>query len=480
MISAVWPLIQAIRTSTTQTGWRGKLCKRDPQESLRTKPPQPGGQPLDRDVRSFMETRFGYDFKNVRVHRDEAAARSAEAVNARAYCVAQNIVFGRNEYAPGTAQGRSLLAHELAHVVQYQTSPNSGPLLRRAASSAKTSAGEFVADNYDPTIVPGADGAIVGFGADIKITFKANNNVDATKIAFVQTAASIRDGTIPGPSDEKEKKVAESRMIPAGKPGAGTHIDALPKSRTPLTGMSDAAGGDLAKPVPSVRTPHLADFGWHYKDASGNPQNNDATMHDTPFLSTGDMDTDVSTVLKKEWSQHLETSALAIEGNQAGTFYGSVEWGWSVKAGEKTPTLVPFKAKSQDVPTPIFTEAAKLWNASKSSEGQESVHVPLDIQIVSERADLWDSPAQHKKVATLPRGTQLQQIPKVDPKAGNEWTSVRVTDGPNAGKTGWVRNIDYNVILATAAALGSAATSLGNALSGPKSAGKKPSGPPKP
>ena len=77
-----------------------------------------GGQPLDAATRAYMEPRFGHDFSQVRIHADEQAASAAESVGARAYALGGDIVFGAREYAPDTASGRHLLAHELAHVVQ--------------------------------------------------------------------------------------------------------------------------------------------------------------------------------------------------------------------------------------------------------------------------------------------------------------------------------------------------------------------------
>jgi Domain of unknown function (DUF4157)/LysM domain len=76
------------------------------------------GQPLDADIRSFMEPRFGQDFSGVRVHTDAKAAESAQAVNALAYTVGKNVVFGAGQYAPETMTGKKLMAHELTHVVQ--------------------------------------------------------------------------------------------------------------------------------------------------------------------------------------------------------------------------------------------------------------------------------------------------------------------------------------------------------------------------
>ncbi|MUL63003.1 hypothetical protein BOO86_00890 [Mycobacterium sp. CBMA 234] len=76
------------------------------------------GDPLDSSARAFMEPRFRADFSRVRVHTDALAHESSRAVNASAYTVGRHIVFSPGRYAPHSADGRSLLAHELAHVVQ--------------------------------------------------------------------------------------------------------------------------------------------------------------------------------------------------------------------------------------------------------------------------------------------------------------------------------------------------------------------------
>ena len=73
-----------------------------------------------------MEPRFGHDFSRVRVHADAKAAKSAQAVNALAYTVGQDMIFGNGQYAPNTNDGRRLLAHEMTHVVQ-QSGSNPSP-----------------------------------------------------------------------------------------------------------------------------------------------------------------------------------------------------------------------------------------------------------------------------------------------------------------------------------------------------------------
>jgi hypothetical protein len=77
-----------------------------------------GGRSLDGPVRASMEDHFGQDFSQVRVHTDGRSADSAQSINAMAYTVGSDIVFGSGQYAPETTHGKRLLAHELTHVVQ--------------------------------------------------------------------------------------------------------------------------------------------------------------------------------------------------------------------------------------------------------------------------------------------------------------------------------------------------------------------------
>jgi hypothetical protein len=85
-----------------------------------------GGRPLEEPVRADMEQRLGHDFRDVKVHDDGAAHESAKAVNAHAYTVGSHVVFQRDTYDPGSHAGRTMLAHELTHVVQQRSGPVSG------------------------------------------------------------------------------------------------------------------------------------------------------------------------------------------------------------------------------------------------------------------------------------------------------------------------------------------------------------------
>ncbi|HEX8065345.1 MAG TPA: DUF4157 domain-containing protein [Thermoleophilaceae bacterium] len=103
-----------------------------------------GGTELDRPTRQRFERAFGSDFSAVRVHADERAASAASAAGARAYTLGEDVVFGTGEYAPHTAPGRTLIAHELAHVTQ-QRAGAAGTASPAAATTAPDETAEGAA-----------------------------------------------------------------------------------------------------------------------------------------------------------------------------------------------------------------------------------------------------------------------------------------------------------------------------------------------
>ncbi|WP_396957646.1 DUF4157 domain-containing protein [Nitrosomonas sp.] len=94
------------------------------------------GRPLEPALRQDMEARFGQNFSQVRVHTGSAAEQSARDINASAYAVGNNVVFGVNQFDPATREGQRLLTHELVHVVQQERqliSPRSSGLMADAS-----------------------------------------------------------------------------------------------------------------------------------------------------------------------------------------------------------------------------------------------------------------------------------------------------------------------------------------------------------
>jgi hypothetical protein len=118
------------------------------------------GHPLDPETREFMESRFGHDFGQVQVHMDAQAVESAKAVNARAYTVGQNVVFGAGQYARKTSSGRRLLAHELTHVIQQERS-NSRDLRNTTHTRSTTTVSEGAANQVAQQMVDG-DSKVAG------------------------------------------------------------------------------------------------------------------------------------------------------------------------------------------------------------------------------------------------------------------------------------------------------------------------------
>ena len=113
------------------------------------------GQPLPESERAFFEPRFGRDFSGVRIHAGGRSAELAQSVSARAYTIGNDVVFGGGEWSPGTTAGRTLLAHELAHIAQQ--ADGAPPMIRRALvleEEAPPPAGDFWKNDMAP---PGDD-----------------------------------------------------------------------------------------------------------------------------------------------------------------------------------------------------------------------------------------------------------------------------------------------------------------------------------
>ena len=121
------------------------------------------GRPLDPPARSVMEARFGRSFSGVRIHTDSRAAESAEALGAKAYTVGRDVVFSNGRFAPERPEGRRLLAHELAHVVQQSRGGPASPSLDGSGpmEAAATNAADAVVSGNGPVSVAGASAPAV-------------------------------------------------------------------------------------------------------------------------------------------------------------------------------------------------------------------------------------------------------------------------------------------------------------------------------
>ena len=159
-----------------------------------------GGQPLEEPVRADMEGRLGHSFSDVRVHTGDAAHDSATSVNAHAYTVGSNIVFQRDKYDPGSDAGRTMLAHELTHVVQQRSGPVDG---------TATGTGVRVSDPSDR------------FEREAAATAERAMSIPAVPATAQRSAGDAavvqRDAPVQREDEEEEKDTAQGSFM-AGSP----------------------------------------------------------------------------------------------------------------------------------------------------------------------------------------------------------------------------------------------------------------------
>jgi hypothetical protein len=344
-----------------------------------------GGQPLDADTRAFMEPRFGFDFSRVRIHADAEAAEAARSINARAYTIGEDVVFDSGHFSPRSSEGQRLLAHELTHVVQQSGGSAAASIqasARQVHRAVKTLGGTWDTDTYTVK----NDGT-KDIGVSIDLKFVAADPVDAKQIGMVQTANSINEG-----KPFALNSTVKDRSIPKDEAGVtpGTHIDQLAEYKNPLyaTGAT-AAGATLANTPTSAS---WGQHGWHYTDGAGLAQHQDAHLKDDPVLPRRGANA----------SQIFETSALAVEGTQTDTYYGSVRWGW--RTDDKGAfSQLPLTVVSAGSPSETFRRSAELWNKGKTSTGEETLDLPI--------ADVASIPADP---STMPTSEVVVWIARID------------------------------------------------------------------
>lgn len=188
------------------------------------------GQPLDASTRALMEPRFGHDFSRVRIHSDARAEESAQAVNALAYTVGRDVVFGAGRYEPGTREGQKILAHELAHTIQQ------GPGVQRLPDKLETT---DPGDSAEKEAQTAATAVMQGQPVDL-------TQVDTLRIARQMpeltpaTPRPAQPGTplapAPTPSTIRTVKVWLNAFIPQTVPGKSIPAPGPHAGKTMLNG----------------------------------------------------------------------------------------------------------------------------------------------------------------------------------------------------------------------------------------------------
>jgi hypothetical protein len=262
-------------------------------------------------------------------------------------------------------------------------------------------------------------------GVDIMLRFTPNDSVDAELIGLTQTVQTVVGGELAVKPDRA------ARSIPAedAKEGdEGTAIDQSASINNPMYATDGTGGGSLTDEA----NREFGQHGWRYIDPAGALKDEVAILKDTPRRSDAE----------KNSQQVFETTALATKGTQAGTYYGSVRWGWRTDAAGDL-TKIELQKVSDGVPSSTFLKSAELWNDGESSKGEASIDLPVpDVKVTT--APITLRPPAPAPEVVLPAPTRLQIVHGF--LAGVVGGTVKVVDGPHTGITGEVRAADWSAI----------------------------------
>ena len=241
----------------------------------------------------------------------------------------------------------------------------------------KTMGGEWTTNTYDPVMSGGKE-----IGVNIDLKFMPAAPVDSKKIGLTQMVKSVNEGSLVAMND-----TVKDRSIPAGEEGEGQHIDQLKQFKNPMY-ATGATGADDKKLGDTPTNASWGQHGHHYKNESGGIEKLEALLKDTPKLPGRGANA----------TQIFETTALSLEGAQANTYYGSVQWGWKTDAAGKFEKL-PLTIVSSGVPTPTFMKSAELWNKSKTEGGDDLMKLPTSAH--QSHAECFTDEGLKQKIAEL-------------------------------------------------------------------------------
>lgn len=406
-----------------------------------------GGSPMPEAVQAKMEHAFGTDFSGVRVQESSAAP----ALGALAFTQGESIQFAPGQYRPESPAGQQLLGHELSHVVQ-----------QRAGRVQATTQSAGVAVNDDTSLEAEADrhGALAAAGERVggsagnsaasasgvvqnkaiqlkKVATDAGEFETTTFEGFEDRGVNIVLMFHPDPDVVDAKKIGLAQSVQVSKGGKFESIDVSKQART-VTAPGDSEGythdrlsdrnnpiygadslkkgqgledtkvdNNTTKDATEVGKNATYQLGWSYttkpgffaKLFGGKPETKtqSAGLHDEPKGAK------VPGVKK-----FFESTALAIEGTDAGKYYGSVSWGYEMKGTADAPVLemTDIELASASDPTAKFLDSAKLWNEATTrgtaivtadpakgldGAGTASVDVPKDTKLNQLSTVSWGS-----------------------------------------------------------------------------------------
>lgn len=215
------------------------------------------GEPLPESERRWFGDRMGLDFGDVRVHTGPEAEASARDAGAKAYTWGSHVVFGEGRYRPDSSEGRHLLAHELAHVVQH------GGARPLAEATGRTPSGRNPSARSGETAQTGAVQRQVGDPAAATASTDPVAFRNRLSIALAQmTTPTVAGETLSGTLEPVLRDLAANAEwrdpngtssggteVAVGIPGPGHRIVRLrlvldDDPNPPLTGRFDSTGPD--------------------------------------------------------------------------------------------------------------------------------------------------------------------------------------------------------------------------------------------
>jgi hypothetical protein len=183
-------------------------------------------------------------------------------------------------------------------------------------------------------------------GLHMKLRFTPMYPADATEIVLVQTVRTFKNDDF----YYIDEKVRERSYT-------GTSIDQRADSISPAYASRP---DDLSRVEPGA-----GEHGHRYFDGiSWNVK--PAWLEDNPHIRK----------VSSFSGQQFETTALATQGKDKGTYYGSVKWGWFWKKNQSDVELIGLQVESYGSASPVFNESVSVWNRTPASGGQMPIPLP--------------------------------------------------------------------------------------------------------
>jgi hypothetical protein len=182
------------------------------------------------------------------------------------------------------------------------------------------------------------------WGAFINLKFTPKAPANATKIALVQSVLTFKNADFYYHGDA----TTEARAV------GGTSIDQASNSRSPFYADNPTTGNGTLGSSSSQQI--AGEHGYRYTNWWGTLKVKDAWLRDTPHLRG----------INEYSCQLFETTALAVEGTDKGTYYGSVKWGWR-RRDDGSVELDPLTKASQGSVSDAFKVSLAQWNQTKTS-----------------------------------------------------------------------------------------------------------------